>query len=1205
MARNQQGLIQEALSNIANEAAKRFGEAQSYFTPATQGAANVQHFIQSPQETPNLIPEVKFSTGTAHGRAPSAFQQGAAGVAQYAGNFVPNLYNNLFGRTADIGLDIGRIGASAIGAPAQPTIPQYNQLKSPLARLSYNASSIAAPNIVPAGKLKIKNTPQEILGNYGGAVAPNAPYASGVGLIAPASKFTRIADIGKPNLLAEVVKGGAKLAPQGFATGFFSGLAKYKNENDVKDQLIKSVNDGKITAAQFFALGGALAAGKYALSSDQAKKIYNYVNSEEGQKGSVDLNAPVGKDTVTFYRGEGDGSKAGGNFFATDINMAKQYGDKISKIEMNANDIYDATKFNKPLPVATGDTEALTQAIADAKAQGFKGVMLDEGSGLKSLYRIDQSIKPTSIDASLLSKLGLPTNLDEAQQGCVKFGAKVGKDEKKNLAQQLDSELNAGKATPEDIQAALKAGNINFNEAQALGGGAPTVLREIAPVNKVPLLRQGIDRARNIIASQGEPGKQLASDLQKSRDVAEVSAGNWTANMPTVRKLTKDEFNNFVDVSEGKAQPINPKVSQAFNEWDQVRQDIYATAKQSGLDIGKIEDYFPHIYDKSLFTDKNKYAKAINDLVESGQAKDTTEAAKILRYAGDLSRNRRQGNLEFERVVDLPDFQRTKEALFKYVDSASNRISQTQIFGSQDENALKLINQIADQGGDASTVKDLFDISVGAKNYGQGSQAISMGLRKYNTVSKLGLGAITNAGQSVNTQSVAGTINTIKHIPGAAFSPQDKEFALRSGVTVDGVLQDLREGGGFEGNTAAKIGAPGFNVVERFNRTLAATAGRDYAKDLAAKGDTQTLAKMGIDLQGNTLTPEQEVQAARNMVERTQFKVDPQDLPGWATSPWGKVLAQFRTFAYNQSAFLGRELLKPAIAGNVAPLARFIAIGIPVGIGIQTLKNVIRNRNDEENPVKRVSQGFQQVGGYGLAGDIATGLFPQNSRYLDSNRATTLAVSTLGGPTLGTISEGYGATAEAVQGKPTNLERFVLRQIPIVGGTIQNTVLPYKTQSGESNRRFTLGADQAQAANESIPMPTEGVDYVGDAKRAARLTEINAKEKQILGDNGTNLFGWQMGGITDNQKNTQIAQLEAEKAQLEFEKKSAQPDYSINKSTAEYNLNSDRLKRQNDFQGWYKTTSDYVRELTAYQQTLNPKLDAIKITQLQNSIEDK
>jgi hypothetical protein len=78
---------------------------------------------------------------------------------------------------------------------------------------------------------------------------------------------------------------------------------------------------------------------------------------------------------------------------------------------------------------------------------------------------------------------------------------------------------------------------------------------------------------------------------------------------------------------------------------------------------------------------------------------------------------------------------------------------------------------------------------------------------------------------------------------------------------------------------------------------------------------------------------------------------------------------------------------------------------------------------------------------------------PSNGKYLDRDRAVTLALGTLGGPTIGDIAEGYGSLAigvkDTLEGKKslgeawTPAGRFALRHVPIVGPAAQNYILPY------------------------------------------------------------------------------------------------------------------------------------------------------------------
>jgi hypothetical protein len=738
------------------------------------------------------------------------------------------------------------------------------------------------------------------------------------------------------------------------------------------------------------------------------------------------------------------------------------------------------------------------------------------------------------------SRVAIPGDLGQKAQAIITdaFGADARNWSNTKMKRTID--LVLGKIGQGKNRAGLGLAVEELEQPSVTSQNAPRRLLNVAPPKKTSLLQQGFNRARNVISQQGEPGKQLAGKLQESRDIAETTAGKWVSQLPTVQKLKGKEFQNFVDVAEGREHPLNQRVAKAAEEWDKVRQDVYTTAKNLGLDIGKLENYFPHRFDPKMFEDKKTYAAAINHLVETGQAQNTTEAAKLLRNAQDVIRNRRQGNLEMERMVNLPMYEKTPKALFDYIEQAAERIGQVHSFGKDDTEALKLINQMADEGFDASTARSLFDISVGAQKYGETQKKISGVLRKYNAITKLGTGAITNVGQSVNTATVVGAIRTLLKAPGAALNPKAKEFALKAGVTLDGVINDLREGAGFSGKVLGSITAPGFNKVEKFNRTLAAWAGKDYADTLAkravnSRGARKVLAKMGLNAEeivarGGKLTEEEQIKAARSIVERTQFKVDPQDLPGWVSSPWGKVVTQFKSFAYNQTAFLKREILDELAKGNVQPLVRFVAIGIPAGMGIQELKNLVRNRPSEEDSTARVVQGYSQAGGFGLAGDLYTGFFPQNKGYLSPERKAQMAQNALLGPTFGTATEALTSTNKALSGDSEDLQRFGLRQVPIAGGTLSNTLLPYKPGGRGGNQR---GAKELE---EIRKLPAD--------KRTAWVVKLQKENPRLYSDVKREAK-WQKLGVTEQDRRTAnlgVANKERSKAIVKQLKKLKTPD---------------------------------------------------------------
>lgn len=623
-----------------------------------------------------------------------------------------------------------------------------------------------------------------------------------------------------------------------------------------------------------------------------------------------------------------------------------------------------------------------------------------------------------------------------------------------------------------------------------------TLLPNTINVKRTTALDKAFRSTRSIIERQGKTGKELAGMLQKSRDVEEITQANILSRLKTVASLKGKDYENFVDAVEGRVAPSNAKIAQAVNEWRTVAPEIRQRAINAGVDVGDLgPTYYPHYVDyENLFNNRNDLNIAINHMIKTGQADSTEDALSKLSNAREVSRNRRMGNLESSRLVDVPIYDKTRNSLTNYISGATRRIAQAETFGPKDEVALQKLAQIAREGGDTSAATEAFNIAVGAKKYGATGENISKVARNYISTTRLGLGAITNASQSVNTGIVTGHIRTMGSML-KQLDPKQRDFVERTGVVADSVINDIKDATGFTGKVLSKITAPGFGKVEKFNRSVAAIAGRDYAQSLAKKGDIDTLRnKLGVTGKiGKELTESQQIQAARKIVEKTQFKVDAQDLPGWVSSPAGKLVAQFRTFSYNQSKFFSNEILKPAAKGNLLPLTRLLA-ALPVGYAIYETKRVINNREETDGTGRKVLESFGSVGGAGLALDIFKSMVPLNGKYLDSGRRVSMAVGTFGGPAASTAADVIGSISDAIQKKnipennpnlegkvgirsgdeyfdSTQLSRFGLRQVPIIGTRLQNTFLPYTPGKKSSNNSSTNNKEIKELVSAALSTP--------------------------------------------------------------------------------------------------------------------------------------
>lgn len=566
------------------------------------------------------------------------------------------------------------------------------------------------------------------------------------------------------------------------------------------------------------------------------------------------------------------------------------------------------------------------------------------------------------------------------------------------------------------------------------------------------------------LSKQGKGGQEIANGLKVARDISETGQAKFIQRIPTVLNLKGDEFHQFHDalvaIDKGEAPALSPKIQQAVQEWQTAIPSVREEAVKAGLDVGDLgPNYFPRSYTELLSSDKGRNLAA-QHLVDTGQADSLGEAAMILDNM-KAKYNTPFGHFENSRTADLPGYDISKDAIINYVQGAYDKIGAATQFGPRNEHVKELLTQIGKEGHDVGRALDNFQTAMGLRQYGPVISDVSNKIRGFQRFRALGLSSLLNATQSTNTATVTGIWRTAKSAF-KSFTPQERQYIKDTGVIIDSVLNNLREQAGVAGKITGKLTAPAFGAVEKFNRSVAAVAGKDYANKLAqkaSKGDTKALKilqdELGIkgDI-GPKLTPEQEIQAGRKIVELTQFKVDPQDLPNWTNSPQGKLVAQFRTFSYKQSGFVYNQVVKEALKGNPLPLARFIAVGIPMGVSAGVVRNtlslrgaVTAVRGDQENPSHdRFAQAIE-----GLANIGAFGLGPTDAKFLGqniaSNRFPEYLAGTVGGPSAGLAVGTAIDVSKAAQGDLSAIERRGLKSLSLAGPALANTLVPYNPLS--------------------------------------------------------------------------------------------------------------------------------------------------------------
>lgn len=623
-----------------------------------------------------------------------------------------------------------------------------------------------------------------------------------------------------------------------------------------------------------------------------------------------------------------------------------------------------------------------------------------------------------------------------------------------------------------------------INSAKSLPTEAPTSSKLYPNI-----FRSGESSLEN----QGQAGKALKGLMKEEQVAADLQAGKWKALVKKqTSQLSDAQRSNLTDVLEGTAKPIDKAVADSSVVLRNLLNKVQKTAKDTGLDVGYREDYFPRQYNWDEITRGKRKEEVLQHMVESGQASTKAEAESFLKDFIGKNRERKAGNLEYERLFDIPGYERDPEkALTMYADSAARRISEATYFGNKDQVSSALINKIAEGGGDYREAQKIFDNIY----KGEDKNAFAQFLLGYNAFTKLSLGFFSNLTQSVNTSAKAGLLNTLKGA-GQALAQGVKatkgknydDLAVLANTLDDHVV--LQESG--LSNKFIKGAMYFFQKVESFNRRTATYAGANRATELAEilKKDPQSafairqLESLGIkadDIVKGKLTQEQLLKAANKMTRITQFKIDSLNLPTAWRTPLGKVLSQFKSFSFMQTKFIRDEIVKEARLGNFAPLARFIVLAPMASYLTQSARNAVNNNEKSEPSFRKFDLYRKAVGD--LPSDFVTQMQYANEKkdkwYTTPIRNVKNFSSPLIGPSGGDILElassleqkgklqdqnemWYSEHPEAQKDPNLDLKRFGVSKIPYVGRTLTNTFLGYGDTTAQEAKKKAIDAIQRQ-----------------------------------------------------------------------------------------------------------------------------------------------
>lgn len=585
-------------------------------------------------------------------------------------------------------------------------------------------------------------------------------------------------------------------------------------------------------------------------------------------------------------------------------------------------------------------------------------------------------------------------------------------------------------------------------------------------------------RSARATFNQTPGGEQMVKSMDEAFALGQKVMGNATKRFKLIANdLTDEQFEQVLDVREGLIKPANAKIARAAKELGVILDDFGRSAKEIGLevrnpftnktvDFAPIGNYIPHRVNlEKLAASKDE---VIEHFVKTGQIPDVEKATTFVNGILDekpfvsLAREimpeaswpKRYGSLEYARLFEWPRevLQRDKRLIGDYINRASMRLGQAQIFGPENELVASFFRGVRGKefGKEAvglvkrelgiapTTMTELVEKRLASK------------LRVFETTTKLGTAAISNAFQSVNTATSYGIGPTTRAIWEDAFgNKKTGEFAMDAGVAVESALremtQELLGPGVRKGKFRKFITAPGFTQTEAFNRRIAAWSGKLFAtgefdkllKNIDNKAARKSLEKFGINvddaLKAGKLSEDDLINAGRKAVETTQFTTRVLDMPPSWTGTWGKVLTQFKNFSYKQGEFVASEVIQPALKGNLQPLMRYTILGMIFGEISGDLKALVRGSKRPEKLLDRMVDNIAQIGGAGAPAELLDAI---------RRRGRLGLYEFIAGPSVGDFAELLSTSLQAFSGNLEPLAKFVVGQVPIVGPRLKKSLFP-------------------------------------------------------------------------------------------------------------------------------------------------------------------
>lgn len=558
--------------------------------------------------------------------------------------------------------------------------------------------------------------------------------------------------------------------------------------------------------------------------------------------------------------------------------------------------------------------------------------------------------------------------------------------------------------------------------------------------------------------------QSLVRMLQRSHETQHRILGMYYESLRPFKidKLKPHARERLADLLEGHEPDMNNALDRKLVEIRDVMRELYDRMHRDAIDVGidvkgYIKDYLPMMLNREATHDlytriltlqqkleldikgkgrgeaysdrvlmgilnkeqkrKTELAGLLENLIETGQAKDLNEAFRKLRYFTGETLFRPFANMEKHRRLVLPNkyLERDAVKIFeRYLNGYATRFAEVKNMGGPTTSDFTLNHKLlsfedSDLARDAQLAYKMWngtiymDETIGAK---------SMKNLKYMSTAtsflvgtKIGLGFATIPNLFQTLYSVWTRVGTKSYLRGIAqfvFSPKMRREMRESGIVVDDAIKamaNIEYDGPMQRVTDRLLRMSGFNAVNKMNNYISASSGRQFIKNLYKKagksGRSAQRARRTLRRYGFNYTKQPSDERMANFMFR--FATDTQLLRNVARDPIAfhdprlQWMFLFKKFGIKQVQLVKDDLRALHRDGDYQGLAGYVTrLGLATGmagVGGEALRNLYKSKIGPKEDYRRIPanefEDFLEVlanaGSLGIVGDmIASGYYTKN-----------------------------------------------------------------------------------------------------------------------------------------------------------------------------------------------------------------------------------